>query len=263
VNTASMLAVQSLHLTLGQQEVLRDVNFTLARGELVGLVGANGAGKSSLLRICALLQPADRGVVTWQGGSPTVLTPRQRARLLAYLPQHAPVHWPLAVAHVIALGRLPHGGAPGALSAADAAAVRDAAAAADIDDMLDRDVSTLSGGEVARVMLARLFAGGAPLLLADEPVAALDPQHQLRVMGLLHEHAARGGSCIVVLHDLALAARFCDRLLLLHDGALLAAGPPETVLVPSLLRTAFGIDAVLHDLDGIPQLRMTLPAASL
>lgn len=256
---AVTLQATALSLRLGSREVLSGIDLQLESGELIGLIGPNGAGKSSLLRVLAGLQrPAsgrlrlnDRDLFDWPAA--------ERARRLAYLPQSAPLHWSLSVADVIALGRLPHGGGPGHSSPAHRLAVQRAAELADVAGLLQRDTGSLSGGERARVMLARLFAGEAPLLLADEPVAALDLQHQLLLMRMLRNHAQQGGAVLVVLHDLAMAARFCDRLLLLHQGTLLAQGSAPQVLTRTLLRQAFAVDAELYQRDGISQLRVELP----
>lgn len=222
------------------RRLLDAVNFRLGAGELTGIIGANGAGKSTLLKCLAGLQAAD-GELLLDGQPMATLSAAQRARRLAYLAQGHRVHWPLAVHDVVALGRLPHGDGR---SAHDAAIVNRMLAATASSALAQRNVLTLSGGERARVMLARALASEPAILLADEPLAALDPAHQLSIMQLLTREAASGLAVAVVLHDLVLAARFCHRLVLLHQGKLIADGPPATVLNDALLAQAFGIRVV-------------------
>jgi iron complex transport system ATP-binding protein len=168
---------------------------------------------------------------------------RQRARAIAYLPQGHVFHWPLTAAAIVALGRYPHADPYARTTAADAAAVARALEAADAVHLADRVVSTLSGGERARVALARALATEAPVLLADEPTASLDPRHQLMVMAQLQRTARRGGAVLAVTHDLALAARFADRVLVMADGRIVADAAPAVALAPSRLAEIFAIEA--------------------
>ncbi len=233
---------------IGRRPVLSDVSFALPAGSLTVLVGPNGAGKTSLVRAIAGLMPVD-GQVRIGGQALGDLSDRARARAVAVLPQGHPVHWPLPVRDVVALGRFPHSGG-GPLTAADRAAIDRAVTETDISALLDRPATALSGGERARVMLARAMAVEAPLLIADEPVAALDPRHQLAVMALLSARAAGGSTVIAVLHDLALAARHADRILMVADGRLVADGPPEDVLDDARLARVFGISARRLEIGG-------------
>src|SRR5690606_2971714 len=170
------------------------------------------------------------GRLAWRGAPYASIGRRELATRLGYLEQHAAVHWPLRVDTVVALGRLPHRGRGGA-GEADHAAVREAAALCGVGHLLERRVTSLSAGERMLVALARLLAGRPEAALADEPVAALDPRHQLLIMGTLRDLARkRGLGALVVLHDLGLAARFCDRLILLHEGRVAAEGVPVEVL---------------------------------
>ncbi|MEQ8500544.1 MAG: ABC transporter ATP-binding protein [Sneathiellaceae bacterium] len=258
------LATQGLSVDLGGAAVLRDIDLVLRPGGLVGLIGPNGAGKSTLLRaLLGLLRPKS-GRVLLDGAEIGRLDRRLLARQAAYLPQGHQVHWPLEVARLVALGRLPHLAPFQRLGAADARAVGEAMARADIGHLARREATSLSGGERARAMLARALAGETPILLADEPVTSLDPYHQLQVMELLHGLAGEGRLVVAVLHDLILAGRFCDWLVLLDRGRLAADGPPAAVLAPEPLARVYGIEAVSGTAGGagyvLPWRRV--PAAS-
>ncbi len=247
----SVLAAADVSVTLGGREVLREVSMAARGGEMVGLLGPNGAGKSTLVRVMAGLLAPEAGRVTLDGDVLAERPRRALARTLAYLPQGAQVHWPVAVERLVALGRLPHLSAWQRARGADRAAVDDALRATDIEDLRHRPATELSGGEAARVLLARVLAAEPAVLLADEPVAALDPRHQLALMELLHARAAGGTAVLVVLHDLGLAARFCDRLVLMHEGRVLRDGTPEHVLSPEALAEAYGVEARIERRDGM------------
>ena len=247
------LELAGVGVCLGGRYLARDLSLRVAEGELVGFIGPNGAGKSTLVKAIAQLLPHEGEIRL--GGRPLSRVPaRERATLLAYLGQDDRVQWPISVADLVALGRHPYRGGwwrgAGAPSAADRRAIESAMRATDVWEMRDRSIDTLSGGERARARLARALAVEAPLLLADEPVAALDPRHQLEVMALLRAHCRRGASAIVVLHDLTLASRFCDRLLLLHQGRSVAFGSADEVLTDAHLRLAYGIRAVMGEHRG-------------
>jgi iron complex transport system ATP-binding protein len=170
----------------------------------------------------------------------------ERARTIAYLPQNGTVAWPLPVRDVVALGRLPHGEQPDRLPIRGEEAVVRAMQAVSLQGFEHRPVTELSGGERARVLLARALATQAPVLLVDEPVAALDPRHQLVVLDVLRSQAGAGATVVAVMHDLSLAARFADRLVLMLDGRIAAYGPPAEVLTPAHLRRCFGVQAVVR-----------------
>jgi iron complex transport system ATP-binding protein len=174
----------------------------------------------------------------------------ERARSIAYLPQGGTIAWPLPVADVVALGRLPHGERPGALPESGWNAVAAAIAQVGLTGFETRSATELSGGERARVLLARALAVEAPVLLADEPVAALDPRHQLVVLDVLQARARRGGIVVAVMHDLALAARFADDVVLLEGGHVGACGAPATVLTAARLAESFGIVARVELVEG-------------
>jgi iron complex transport system ATP-binding protein len=242
----AFLVADRLSVTLAAREVLRDVSFALPRQGLVALVGPNGAGKTTLLRALARLLPpsAMRGTVRLDAADVAALSIRERARRFAYLPQGHAVSWPLPVRDIVALGRTPHGaGDPARLSAADAAAVERAMQAAEVTALADRRVTELSGGERSRVALARVLAVEAPVVLADEPIASLDPRYQIDVMATLRRAADSGTLVVVVTHDLGLAARFADQMLVLDGGRLAAQGTPDAALTDTVLADIFRIRA--------------------
>lgn len=235
------VAIKGLSADLGRRAVLTGITATLRPGTLTGVIGPNGAGKSTLVRAMLGLVPCLQGSVTIDGRDLAALPPRELARLIAYLPQGQTLHWPLSVERVVALGRLPHLAPMSRIGAADRDAVREAMARADIAHLSGRTVTELSGGERARVMLARALAVGARGIVADEPLASLDPGHQIDVMELLAREAAAGALVVTVLHDLTMAARYCDRLLLIDRGVLIAEGSPREVLSADRLRTVYGV----------------------
>jgi iron complex transport system ATP-binding protein len=250
----TQLALTGVSVELGGQRVLDQVDISIEGGELLGLIGANGAGKTTLMRVAAgLLQPL-AGHWALDGTPLRQLAARHRAQHIAYLPQGAPCHWAMSVSRLVALGRLPHLQPWQQPGAADHAAVATALTQADVGHLAERAALTLSGGERAREMLARALAGEPRLLLADEPVAGLDPEHQLRVMETLQSRVRDGMGVMVTLHDLGLAARYCDRLVLLKNGRLLTAGSPQDVLSPRYLADGFHIDALSGERDGRPWL---------
>lgn len=237
------LMVRDLSLAMRDRAVLRDIAFEARRGEFIVIIGPNGVGKTTLLRAIAGLVPC-AGRIEWGGAGLATLTAAKRAKLLAYLPQGHVAHWPITAREAVAIGRAPFASSLTGLSAEDEAAIDAALEAVEATQFAARPITELSGGERARVMLARALAVGAPLLLADEPVAALDPEHQLRVMGVLQARAEGGGLVIAVSHDLMLAERFADRLLVLEEGRIAAFAPPREALTAELLRRVFRIEAL-------------------
>ncbi len=248
----SLLHGHDISVSLGSRPVLEQASLTVKAGQVVGLIGPNGAGKTTLLRALCGLQSMQHGSITVNDRPLTDIPPRQRAQTVAYLPQGAESHWQVSVSHLVALGRLPH--QAGALSTLDRQAITRAMDACDVTHLADRSVAEVSGGERARVMLARALAVEPTLLLADEPVAGLDPAHQLEVMQRLHALADGGAGVIVVLHDLTLAARYCHHLVLLNRGQVVASGPPNDVLTPTILADIYGIRAHQGEVDGVPYL---------
>jgi iron complex transport system ATP-binding protein len=224
MTASAFLTARGLNVTLAGRLVLKDVSLALSSGHLVALVGPNGAGKTTLLRALAGLAPSD-GAIEVGSAALSSLSLRERARRFAYLPQGHVVHWPLAARDIVALGRYPHGATdPARLTPKDTEAVLRAMQATDVVEFSERRVTELSGGERSRVALARVLAVEAPVILADEPTASLDPRHQFDVMKSLRASADKGVLVIVVTHDLGLAARFADTVLVLSDGRLVSQG---------------------------------------
>ncbi len=250
------IAALNVEVRYEERVAVRPTTLELAPGQLVALVGPNGAGKSTLLRALAGLVRYS-GTVTWRGAALAHLDGRTRARTVAYLPQSPPVHWPLAARELVGLGRLPHRAYGAGENEADDRAVTAAMRQTDTLEFAARSVSRLSVGERARVLLARALAVEAPVLLADEPIAMLDPYHQLDVMSTLRAYAAGGPGaepCLVVavLHDLGLAARFCDRVLLMDEGNVVGNGPPEATLGSPAIRAHYRVEPLIARHDGEP-----------
>ena len=245
------LAAEELRVRLPDRPTLNSVSVSVDVGEFVGLVGPNGAGKTTLLRTLAGLVPPSSGRVLLDGRALFAISRDERARRLAVLVQSARIGWPMRVSEVVALGRLPHRRAFTRPSEADHAAVARAMARADVAHLSERAEPSLSSGERMRVLLARALAVEAEILLADEPTTALDPAHQLDAMSLLRGISRAGTGIVAVLHDLTLAARFCDRLVVLSEGRIVADAKPALALTDPLLRTAFGITVLRGtDADG-------------
>jgi iron complex transport system ATP-binding protein len=243
MTAAAFLAAQGLSVTLAGRLVLKDVSLALSSGHLVALVGPNGAGKTTLLRALAGLVPSE-GAIDVGGAALSSLSLRERARRFAYLPQGHIVHWPLPARDIVALGRFPHGATdPARLTPKDTEAVLRAMQATDTIEFSARRVTELSGGERSRVALARVLAVEAPVILADEPTASLDPRHQFDVMKSLRAAADKGVLVIVVTHDLGLAARFADTVLVLSEGRLVSQGAPAQALSEQIMGDVFRISA--------------------
>ncbi len=246
------LGADRVSVTLGTRPVLDGVSLSVSAGEMVAVIGPNGAGKSTLLRSLAGLITPNSGSVRVDGRSLAGLPRAQLARAIAYLPQDRTVHWPLTVDTIVGLGRIPYGSRPGALGARDKTAVQSAIAALDLVGLAERPATELSGGELARVLLARALAQEAEILLADEPTAGLDPAHQLALFDKLRAMTGEDKAVVIALHDLSHAARFCDRIVVLKQGRVLADGTPATVLTSELLASVYGIRARLVHIDGMP-----------
>jgi iron complex transport system ATP-binding protein len=242
----------ALHAALRTRPVLRGIDLEARPGEVTAVIGPNGAGKSTLLRVLCGLLPPTGGRVLLDSLPLAHWSRTDLARRLAYVPQDRTVHWALTVRNVVALGRLPFQIVGGAPNADDAAAIEAALADMDVTALQERPVTEISGGELARVLVARALAQRPAVLVADEPAAGLDPAHQLSLFAHFRRIAVKGCNVIVALHDLSLAARFCHKVVLLRAGVVIAAGEPEKVLTSEHLATAYGVDARLRMLDGIP-----------
>ena len=255
-----LMTAKQIGVTLQKRPILREVDVSASAGELVAIVGPNGAGKSTLLRVLAgLLQPG-QGSILLEGRDVRRLPRRELATKLAYLPQDQSIHWAISVLDVAMLGRLPHRRVGRPLSDADHQAVASALQTMDVLQFSDRPVTELSGGERARVLIARALAQEPLILLADEPAAGLDAVHQLELFAHLRRLADAGRSVVVVLHDLSLAARFSDRLVIMKAGRIHVEGPGTQVLSPQVLEDVYDMSAYLGDIEGIP---FVIPLASL
>ncbi|MEO0384392.1 MAG: ABC transporter ATP-binding protein [Pseudomonadota bacterium] len=248
----SVLQAKNLSVSIGKARLLQSADLSLETGTLTAILGPNGAGKSTLLK--ALLGLIDHGGETkLDGKALSSLSPSERAKQVAYLPQGQNHAWPLSVEAVVALGRHPHGGQGDDV-------VERVLNTMGLTALRNQSVLTLSGGEQMRVSLARALAVEAAFLLADEPLASLDPRYQFEIMGVLAGQARDGKGVVVVMHDLALAARYADRLVLMKDGALLADGAPETVLSGENVQSVFDVHtraSEVHRSDG--SIRVALP----
>ena len=242
------LIARGITVEAGGATLVAAAALTVGPGELVVLLGPNGAGKTSLLRAALGLTPSS-GTATLNGEAVAAIAPAVRALALSYLPQARPLNWPARVRDVVALGRFAHGVTLGRLSPRDAEAVDTALVRCDLIPLADRATDTLSGGELARVHLARALAAQAPLIVADEPVAALDPRHQHRVMGLLRDFVRGGGGALAVLHDLALAAAYADRLVWMKDGRVVAEGSVRETMTVERIAQVYGVRARMIDGD--------------
>lgn len=245
----TVLKVQNLSATLGGRAVLKDVSFEAGRGELIGLIGPNGAGKTTLLRSILGLA-ASSGRVELDGRDVETLRTTEKAASIAYLPQERDVAWPVPVHMLVSLGRRALKPPFVGLDATDEAKIQSAMERMDIVAFRDRPADALSGGERARALIARVLAQDTPLILADEPVAGLDPAHQLGLMESFSAEANDGRTIIVSLHDLGLAAQYCSRLILMDHGQVVADGMPEAVLTQQRLSEIYGIEAHILQLDG-------------
>jgi iron complex transport system ATP-binding protein len=247
-----MIEANNVVHAYGDRRVLHGVSLAIDDGETVAVVGPNGAGKSTLLKtLLGFLEP-ESGEVRLDGVSLDGLDRREVARRAAFVPQGFHTDFAFTVREMVAMGRTPHRGRFSPLDDADRAAIAEALGATDTAEMVDRSFAELSGGERQRVLLARAFAQSAPVLLLDEPNANLDLLHACRLLEIVRRRVAAGGAALMALHDLGLAARYCDRVVVLAAGRVRADGPPAEVLTEPLLRSVFGVDArIFHEDDGL------------
>ena len=238
MSPAASLSATAIHFSAAGRPILGGVNLAVAPGERVGVIGPNGSGKSTLLRCLYAWHVPASGAVLLDGTDLASIAPSLRARAVAVLAQHTEAGLGLTVGEVVALGRLPHQRAWGRSGVDDASAVQDALGAVGLSAWHTRPFAPLSGGEKQQVLFARALAQRPSLLILDEPTNHLDIRHQLE---LLRAAQALGVSVVVTLHDLNLAARWCDRLCLLEAGRIRKTGPPEAVLTPELIGAVYGV----------------------
>ncbi|WP_406412275.1 heme ABC transporter ATP-binding protein [Streptomyces halstedii] len=249
---APLAEARGLGIRLGRRQVLDAVDLTARAGEVVALVGPNGAGKSTLLAALAADLPAGSGEIRVDGRPAAAWSPPELALRRAVLPQSAALSFPFPVEDVVRMGRAPWAGT--AKEDEDDVAVASAMEATEVTRFAARPFSALSGGERARVALARVLAQRAPLLLLDEPTAALDLRHQELVLRICRERAAAGDAVVVVLHDLGLAAAYADRAVVLRDGRVAVDGPPAEVFTGELLGEVYRqpVEVFPHPRTGAP-----------
>lgn len=255
MSSPPLLHVDTASLSIDGRRLLDRVSLTVTGASVLGLIGRNGSGKTTLISLLARTRRPDSGRVLCQGRPIDDWPARGFARIVAHLPQALPPAPGLTVRDLAGFGRYPHHGALGRRSADDAARVADALAATAMTGFADRQVDSLSGGERQRAWLAMALAQDARCLLLDEPTAALDIAHQIEVLGLIrHLVRDRGLGVVMVLHDVDMAARFCDRIIGLADGRVVAAGPPAAIMTPATLRAIYGLDlgVMPHPVTGGP-----------
>jgi iron complex transport system ATP-binding protein len=242
-----LISANSLSLSYNGHNVVEGFNLSIPERTIIGLVGPNGSGKTTILRALAGLIEPRAGTALVEGKPSAHLDKRFRARKIGWVPQQESAAWPLTVSEVVRLGRAPHRGWLMPFTADDMKIVESALARADLLDLQHRPVNKLSGGEFQRVLIARVLAQEPEALLLDEPTSSLEIHHQVQVLdlvrGLVHE---KGLSVVMAIHDLNLAVKYCDQLVLLSGGKQVSAGRPEEVLTPENLRAAFGVDARLY-----------------
>lgn len=244
------LSLSNIGLSITGKVILESINLELNSGELVVLLGANGAGKSSLLRSALGLAQVSTGESLIDEQLVTTLSSANRAKKVAYLPQKRPLAWPIKVFDVVSLGRYAYGVNLGRLKNDDLEFVEAAITSCGLEQLRNRRVDTLSGGEAARVHVARAFAANAALLLADEPTAALDPKHQLDVMQLIRRYVDMGGGALVVGHEASLAARFADRLVWMREGKIVEDGTVKETMTAAMMANIYGVSAQISEVAG-------------
>jgi ferric hydroxamate transport system ATP-binding protein len=257
--TEPAFELQSVSFAVAERRILEPLTVALAGGRVIGLIGHNGSGKSTLVKLLARQQPAASGVIRFEGKPLKEWADRAFARKVAYLPQTIPPATGLLVRELVALGRYPWHGALGRFGPTDREKVDEALTLSDVTSFADRLVDTLSGGERQRAWLAMLLAQDAQCLLLDEPISALDVAHQVEILALIRRLSKEKGlGVVVVLHDVNMAARYCDEILALHSGMLIARGTPEEIVTPERLKAIYGVAMRV-----IPHPDLRLPVAIL
>lgn len=241
----SLFSAHSLSYSSGERALVEGASFALEPGTVTALIGPNGAGKTTLLRLALGLLKPSAGNAQIAGQGIANLSALERARAIAYLPQQRPLAWPQPVRDIIALGRFAYGAAPERLSLDDKAAISRAIASCELEGFEERAADTLSGGELSRVHLARALAAETKVVIADEPVAALDPRYAHEVLRLFKRATDEGCAVLTVLHDLSLAARYADRVIWMKEGEIVADGNSAETITPERLRDVFEIDATV------------------
>lgn len=244
LDSRQRLSAHSLTISKARNRIVDNVSLYVNAGELVGLIGPNGAGKSTLLAALAGIDKPDAGTIMIDHTNLSAIPVSKRAEHIAWLEQLGSVHWPVSVERLVMLGRIPHLAAWSRATDADQRAVEKAMLDAGCESLRNRQVTTLSGGERASVLLARALATEPDLLFADEPVSALDLGHQLQTMQVLRDFSQAHRAALVVLHDLSLAARYCDRLYLINRGQVAANGQAAAVLTPEILADVYGVSVI-------------------
>ncbi|MCP4492012.1 MAG: ABC transporter ATP-binding protein [Gammaproteobacteria bacterium] len=248
----SLLSGLDLGFQIENISILKGIDIEVNGGEMVGLIGPNGAGKSTLLRLLTCVEKACSGEIFYGEINVRQISAEQRARFIGYLVQTAQAYWPLSVEKAVGLGRIPHQKWWQHSSREDQEKIYQAMQVTETLAYRNRIVSTLSGGEHTLVMLARIFATDPQIIFADEPVAALDPYHQLHVMEILRNHSNNDRAAVVVLHDLSLASRFCDRLYIINHGELYESGAPDKIMTAENIAKVYGVETkIVHDAEGV------------
>lgn len=250
-----LFALSGVCFDIAGRRVLHDLNATLDVSHVFALVGPNGSGKSSLLRLLARQETPSSGRLNYRGNDITAIGRREFARSVAFLPQFPPSANSMTVRELVALGRFPWHGALGRFTAQDAEKTEEALRQTDLLGMSDRIVDMLSGGERQRVWLAMMLAQGTDCLLLDEPTSALDVAHQIEILALVRDLSrARGMGVVIVLHDINLAARYCDEILALKDGRLIARGNAEHIVTSKTLEQIYGVEmgVMANPATGLP-----------
>jgi iron complex transport system ATP-binding protein len=257
----AVLEARGLHASYGATRALDGLDAEIQRGELVALLGENGSGKSTFLKVVARIVTPGAGELRLDGRPIESVGRRESARRIAYLPQSLDLVFPIRCLDLVLQGRAPHARGFSADSVEDRDRAIDAMRACDVDELADRDAAALSGGEKRRVFLARALAQDAGVWLLDEPTAGLDPRHRLQFLDLLaRTHEERGTTVVLVTHEIDLAGSIADRVILLRSGRALASGPPGETLTPDRMRETFGIESRI-EVDGEGH-RRVLPYAS-
>jgi len=250
-----ILDLSNVSFSAAATTILPSVSQSFSAGKIYGLVGPNGSGKSTLLKLMARQLAPDAGTIRLDGKPIHQLKSREFARAIAYMPQFTPATDGMTTRELVALGRFPWHGSLGRFTAEDAGRVDDAIRRTDLSSLADRNVASLSGGERQRAWIAMMLAQNARCLLLDEPTSALDLSHQAAVVSMVRELARENGLTVVlVLHDINLTARYCDEIIALNRGRIIASGQPAEIIQADALKAVFGVDMGIfpHPLSGQP-----------